>query len=205
MTSNLSFKKFSDNLTNSLTNVYRISNLSLVLISIGIMMILIGHFVNDWFFNVGILLTVSCWGFFIYAQLKGLKEISELIKKSQEFIDLAQETGIELTKTFHVFESLTISHLQSLNSVLEIIVPLLTSFPILGRKLNSIGMTKLQNVSHHLMDIILKADSATQNIENALLNADAQKLKIYTQNLREISQKLRVNTDTNLLKKEATL
>jgi ABC-type Zn2+ transport system substrate-binding protein/surface adhesin len=81
----------------------------------------------------------------------------------------------------------------------------LTSFPILGRKLNSIGMTKLQNVSHHLMDMILKAESATQNIENALLNADAQKLKIYTQNLREISQKLRVNTDKNLLEKEATL
>lgn len=205
MTSNLSFKKFSDNLTNSLTDVYRIGNLSLVCMSISIVMILIGHFVNDWLFNVGILLTVSCFGFFIYAQLKGLKQVSQLIEKSQESIDLAQETGIELTKTFHVFESLTISHLQSLNSVLEIIVPLLTSFPILGRKLNSIGMTKLQNVSHHLMDMILKAESATQKIENALLNADAQKLQIYTQNLREISQKLRVNTDKNLLEKEATL
>lgn len=205
MASNLSFKKFSDNLANSLTDIYRMSNLSLVFMCAGIIATLIGHFINDWLFNVGILLTVSCFGFFIYAQSKGLKEISQLIEKNQESIDLAQETGIELTKTFHVFESLTINHLKSLNSLLEIIVPLLTSFPILGRKLNSIGMTKLHNVSHHLIDMILKAESTTQNIENALLNADAQKLKIYTQNLREISQKLRVNTDKNLLEKEATL
>ena len=191
----LEFKKLSDNLTNSLTNIYRIGNLSLVCMSFSIAMMLTGHFVSSWLFAIGTLLTISCFGFFIYTQLRGLKEISQLIQKNQKSIDLAQETAIELTKTFHVFESLIIGHIQSLNGVLEIILPLLTMFPIIGRKLNSIGITKLQNISHHLMDMLLKAESITQNMENALLNADSQKLEIYTQNLREISQKLRINQD----------
>ena len=87
--------------------------------------------------------SLSCFSFFIYTQLKGLKEISQLIQKNQKSIDLAQETAIELAKTFHIFESLIIDHIQSLNGVLEIIVHLLTMFPIIRRKLNSIGITKL--------------------------------------------------------------
>lgn len=196
---NLNFKKFSDNLTNSLTDIYRIGNLSLVCMSFGIVMMLTGHFVSNWLFGIGTLLTISCFGFFVYTQLKGLKEISQLIQKNQKSINLAQETAIELTKTFHVFESLMIGHIQSLNGILEMILPLLTMFPIVGRNLNSIGITKLQNISHHLMDILLKAESITQNMENALLNADTQKLEIYTQNLREISQKIRINLDKDLL------
>ena len=195
---NLKFKKFSDNLTNSLTDIYRIGNLSLVCMSFGIVMMLTGYFISNWLFGVGTLLTISCFGFFVHTQLKGLKEISQLIKKNQKSIDLAQETAIELTKTFHIFESLIIGHMQSLNGVLEIIVPLLTMFPIIGKKLNSIGITKLQNISHNLMDMLLKAESITQNMENALLNADTQKLEIYTQNLREISQKFRINLDNDL-------
>lgn len=203
---NFKFKKFSDNLTNSLTDIYRIGNLSLVCMSFGIVMMLTGYFVSNWLFGVGTLLTISCFGFFVHTQLKGLKEISQLIKTNQKSIDLAQETAIELTKTFHIFESLIIGHMQSLNGVLEIIVPLLTMFPIVGRKINNIGITKLQNISHNLMDMLLKAESITQNMENALLNADTQKLEIYTHNLREISQKVRINLDNDLLlEKEKTL
>lgn len=77
---------------------------------------------------------------------------------------------------------------------------------LVGRKLNNIGIIKLQNISHNLMDMLLKAESITQNMENALLNADTQKLEIYTQNLREISQKIRINLDNDLLlEKEKTL
>lgn len=193
MTSNLNFKKFSDNLANSLTDIYRIGNLSLVCMSLGIFVTLIGHFVNDWLFGVGILLTISCLGFFIYAQLKGLKEISQLIEQNQKSIDLAQETAIELTRTFNVIESFTISHIKAMDRVADIILPLVTTLPIVGRKLDNIGISKLQNVSKHLVEMMLKLENITQDMEKALVNADAQKLEVYTNNLRQISQTLRKN------------
>ena len=156
MKSNLNFKKFSDNLANSLTDI-------------------------------------SCLGFFIYAQLKGLKEISQLIEQNQKSIDLAQETAIELTRTFNVIESFTISHIKAWDRVSDMILPLVTTLPIVGRKLDNIGISKLQNVSKHLVEMMLKLENITQDMEKALVNADAQKLEVYTNNLRQISQTLRKN------------
>ena len=65
--------------------------------------------------------------------------------------------------------------------------------PIVGRKLDNIGISKLQNVSKHLVEMMLKLENITQDMEKALVNADAQKLEVYTNNLRQISQTLRKN------------
>lgn len=198
MTSNLSFQKFSDNLANSLTDTYRIGSLSLVFMCIGVVVTLVGHFVNDWLFGIGILLIISCLGFFIYVQIKSLQEISQLIHKNQASIDIAQETAIELTRTFNILESFTLGHIQALNRVLEIMIPLLTTFPIIGRKLDNIGIAQLQNVSSHLVEMMLQAKNITKDMEKALVDADAQKLEIYTNKLKHISQTLRNNLATQV-------
>ncbi|MBK1986789.1 hypothetical protein A0J48_004395 [Sphaerospermopsis aphanizomenoides BCCUSP55] len=197
MTSNLKFKKFSDNLTNSLTDIYRIGNLSLVFMLGGVIVTIVGHFVNDWLFSLGICLIIGCLGFFIYAQIQGFQEISRLIEKNKTSIDLAQETAIELTKTVNLMESFTISHIKALDKTTDMVVPLVTTLPIVGRKLDNMGISKLQNVSKHLVEMMLKLENITQDMEKSLVNADAQKLAVYTQKLRKISQKIRTNSDQN--------
>ncbi|MFB2983118.1 hypothetical protein [Microseira sp. BLCC-F43] len=191
MNSSLSFKRFSDCLANSLTDIYRVGSLSFVFMCAGVVITLVGHFVNDWLFGIGISLVISCLGFFIYAKFKSLKEISQLIQKNQASIDLAQETAIELTKTFNVIESFTLSHIRSVNRVLDMIFPRLTTFPIVGIKLDKIGISQLQNVSKHIVYMMLKLEKITKYMEKALVNAETQKLEIYPNKLRQISQTLR--------------
>jgi cytochrome c biogenesis protein CcdA len=92
------YTKFSDTLTASFTNLYRVGGLVLVFIFIGVITMSFGNLYNSalskWIFGVGAIITLCCLGLFLYGQLRGPVQAARLRRDNKETLDAMQ--GIAL-------------------------------------------------------------------------------------------------------------
>lgn len=193
MTQNIT--KLSDNLSQPIKNIYRFVNVASALMLIGVITMICANFykstVSVYFFSVSAILTLICLGFLIYAHMQVLQKFNVLFQENQESVDTLQKIAINLTKTASTIQSFSSRNAQQVSDILDTTIPLLANIPLVGKKIDNTGLSRLQNLSKTVMNVSTQAATVIQDVEQALVNADIKELKTYPQKLQELNQSLR--------------
>lgn len=188
--------KLSDNLSQPLKNIYRLLMLASALMLIGVITMICANFykstVSAYLFSVSAFFTLICLGFFIYANLQVLQKFNILFTENQEAIDTLQNIAIDLTKTASAIQSFSSRNAQQVSDILDSTIPLLATIPLVGKRIDNTGLSKLQNLSKTVINVSTQAATVIQDVEQALVNADIKELKTYPQKLQQTNQSLRI-------------
>lgn len=187
--------KLSDNLSQPVKNIYHLLIVASALMLIGVITMICANFykstVSAYLFSVSAILTLICLGFFIYANLQVLQKFNILFTENQEAIDTLQNIAIDLTKTASAIQSFSAKNAQQVSDILDSTIPLLATIPLVGKRIDNTGLSKLQNLSKTVINVSTQAATVIQDVEQALVNADIKELKTYPQKLQQTNQSLR--------------
>ena len=189
------YTKFSDTLTASFTNLYRVGGLVLVFIFIGVITMIFGNLSNSalskWIFGVGAIITLCCLGLFLYGQLRGPVQAARLLRDNKETLDAVQGIALELTRAVSALQSLTFKHMKDVDRVLQTVVPMLSTIPFISGKLEALGISDAHNTSKIIVETSTRVETAVRDIEEALVNANSDKLRAYVNDLARLTKDLR--------------
>ena len=195
------YTKFSDTLTDSLTSLYKVGGLVLVFIFIGVITMIFGNLsssaMSKWIFLVGAVITFCCLGLFMYGQLRGPVKAAKLLRDNKETLDAVQGIAIELTRTVSVLQSLTFKHMKEVDGILQNVMPIVSTIPIIRSKMDALGISEVRNTSQIIVEASTRIETTVRDIEDALVNANSRKLQAYVADVAKLTREIKSVLATN--------
>lgn len=124
-------------------------------------------------------------------QFQGPIKAARLIKENKETMDAIQEIGIELTSAIGTLQAFTFKHIQHVDKILQTAVPLLASIPVIGRKMDAMGLSEARDVSKAIVSFSTSAETVVREVEHALIDPDPARLKSYVGDIKHLTQNIR--------------
>lgn len=118
---------------------------------------------------------------------QSLEEMSKSIGSYANTMDTVQEVGINLTRMAVSLATTAGKYAQSVNSILQAVLPLLTSLPLLDKKTQGF-LNGLQSTAGSLLSVVGNAESLARGAEQGLLGADANQLQSLLPELKKLPQ-----------------
>ncbi|MBN1219135.1 MAG: hypothetical protein JXM69_09410 [Anaerolineae bacterium] len=118
-----------------------------------------------------------------------LQDITSMINEHKEMIDTIQEIGIQLTDTFGILHTLTVKYAGTVNSVLDILLPLLKNIPLVPPKLLDLATT-MERITQQIIDDSPNTSKAIKDINVGLKTGDVNRLRGHSGELQQVSRTL---------------
>ena len=118
-----------------------------------------------------------------------LQDITRMIDNHKEMIDAIQELGIQLTDALGALHTLTVKYAGVVNSVLDILLPLIKKIPFIPPRLLELA-TSMERVTQQIMDNSAKTSKTILEANEGLRHGDVNRLRGHSGELQEVTKRL---------------
>ncbi len=118
-----------------------------------------------------------------------LQDITQMIDKHKEMIDAIQDVGIQLTGAIGTLHTLTVKYAGVVNSVLDMLLPLLKNIPLVPPKLIELATT-MEKVTQTIIDSSAATSKTITDVNSGLKTGDIERLKGHSGELQTLTKSL---------------
>jgi len=116
-----------------------------------------------------------------------MDDISGMIREHQGMIDAIQEIALELTDAIGSLHQLTIKYAGKANQVLDILLPIIGSVPIVPKKVTKL-LTDLEKWTQGIIDNKTKTNKTITDVKSGLKTGNLKKLQGQTGELKRVTK-----------------
>jgi hypothetical protein len=182
--------RLTDKLSDAISKLYKTGGFALAFGFAGIILMLganiFGGELAIYLLIIGAVLTFLCLGFFLYTTLKQNSVAKKVLIDNKETIDTIQDISLELIKMVNTLQSYCFKNIGKIDEALQRLIPVLSSFPLLGDKLKDYGLSNLSVISTTIVENTDKVEKVVSDLEEAILTADSKKLNQYSKELSSL-------------------
>jgi hypothetical protein len=180
------YTKLSESISQPLGRLFKIGGLILVFTYVGLLSMMLGYLVqsslSNWFFGVGVIITIFCLALFAFPQIYGPVKAKRLLKANEQLLDSIQDISIRLTETIYVLQSLMFKHCAEITTILEELTPLLTRLPVVNR----VNFSQTVDVSATIVTATERSRAIILDVRDALITAKVDRLRQYASQLEGV-------------------
>jgi len=120
---------------------------------------------------------------------ESLDDITGMINKHKGMIDGIQAVGIRLTDAFDTLHTLTVKYAGTVNSALDILLPVLKKFPIVPAQFLDLA-TRMERMTQSIIDSREETTKAIRAVNLGLRKGDIQGLSENAADLERVTKNL---------------
>jgi hypothetical protein len=118
-----------------------------------------------------------------------LDQITKMIEDNARMIDLIQEVALELTQSISTLHALTVQYAGVANSVLDVLLPVLRSIPLIPKNLMDM-LVNLESFTQKIIDNQADTRNTINDVQSGLSSGDITKLQNHANDLRNLTRTL---------------
>jgi methyl-accepting chemotaxis protein len=119
-----------------------------------------------------------------------LQDITKAIEENKEIIDTVQELGIDLSRTIASLSVTAIKYVKMVDSVLDLVVPVITGIPLIPKKTTD-SLNNLRSLVDKIVASCEKSQQISADVEKGLVSGDVTKLKSHSADLKNVTASIR--------------
>lgn len=118
-----------------------------------------------------------------------INDITKMINQHKDMIDSIQDIGIQLTGAIGTLHTLTVKYAGIANNILDMLLPLMKSFPVVPPKLVELA-TMLEKVTQEIIDNSQSTAKTIEDVNVGLKTGDIDRLKRQSGELQKLTNNL---------------
>ena len=135
-------------------------------------------------YRIDVLINFPEW--VIYLPMPCDTNITKMINEHKEMIDTIQDVALELTTTIGSLHVLTVKYARKANEILDIILPLIKSIPLIPDKVEDL-LVQMEKWTQKIIDNEKETSKTVADVQSGLRTGDVDKIKEHTGELKKIS------------------
>lgn len=118
-----------------------------------------------------------------------IQDITKIINEHKEMIDAIQEVGIQLTGAIGSLHTLTVKYAGVVNSVLDMMLPLVKNIPFLPPQLLEMATT-MEHITQEIIDNSAATSKTISDVNLGLKTGDVARLRSHSGELEKVTKSL---------------